>query len=184
MYILVLYEVHFIFYILFSFFFNDTATTEIYTLSLHDALPISKKLFEKYEFSKFLFNKINKEEIKSVKLLSPLTFPSKKIEVSDFINLFRDRYKSIKEILEKENLINLSSIRKIGNKNSFWTIIAMVSDKRVTKNKNLLVEIEDLTGKSVVLINKENKELFNSAKNRSEERRVGKECRSRWSPYH
>src|SRR5256885_13190259 len=35
---------------LFSFFFfNDTATTEIYTLSLHDALPISKKLhaFEK-----------------------------------------------------------------------------------------------------------------------------------------
>src|SRR3712207_7642422 len=25
-----------------SFFFNDTATTEIYTLSLHDALPISR----------------------------------------------------------------------------------------------------------------------------------------------
>src|SRR3989454_12802736 len=29
-----------IFFFLF-FFFNDTATTEIYTLSLHDALPIS-----------------------------------------------------------------------------------------------------------------------------------------------
>src|SRR5258708_36239461 len=27
--------------LLLSFFFNDTATTEIYTLSLHDALPIS-----------------------------------------------------------------------------------------------------------------------------------------------
>src|SRR2546422_11745834 len=27
-------------YIFFFFFFNDTATTEIYTLSLHDALPI------------------------------------------------------------------------------------------------------------------------------------------------
>src|SRR2546426_12425045 len=27
--------------ILLFFFFNDTATTEIYTLSLHDALPIS-----------------------------------------------------------------------------------------------------------------------------------------------
>src|SRR3712207_8471807 len=25
------------------FFFNDTATTEIYTLSLHDALPISSR---------------------------------------------------------------------------------------------------------------------------------------------
>src|SRR5260370_22712741 len=27
-----------------DFFFNDTATTEIYTLSLHDALPISHHL--------------------------------------------------------------------------------------------------------------------------------------------
>src|SRR5690349_23870492 len=27
-------------YLFFFFFFNDTATTEIYTLSLHDALPI------------------------------------------------------------------------------------------------------------------------------------------------
>src|SRR5215204_7672880 len=29
-------------FILLFFFFNDTATTEIYTLSLHDALPISR----------------------------------------------------------------------------------------------------------------------------------------------
>src|SRR6266478_8241870 len=29
---------------LFFFFFNDTATTEIYTLSLHDALPILREL--------------------------------------------------------------------------------------------------------------------------------------------
>src|SRR2546422_6967493 len=29
-------------YIRLFFFFNDTATTEIYTLSLHDALPISR----------------------------------------------------------------------------------------------------------------------------------------------
>ena len=27
------------------FFFTDTATTEIYTLSLHDALPISKGIW-------------------------------------------------------------------------------------------------------------------------------------------
>src|SRR5438034_2240240 len=29
--------------VLFLFFFNDTATTEIYTLSLHDALPILRR---------------------------------------------------------------------------------------------------------------------------------------------
>src|SRR5688572_33394483 len=30
----------FFYFLFFFFFFNDTATTEIYTLSLHDALPI------------------------------------------------------------------------------------------------------------------------------------------------
>src|SRR5262245_65384232 len=32
----------------FLFFFNDTATTEIYTLSLHDALPISGERHHSY----------------------------------------------------------------------------------------------------------------------------------------
>src|SRR6266704_4029682 len=35
----------FLFHITF-FFFNDTATTEIYTLSLHDALPISDHRYD------------------------------------------------------------------------------------------------------------------------------------------
>src|SRR5690606_41952611 len=33
-----------LFCLFFFFFFNDTATTDIYTLSLHDALPISAQL--------------------------------------------------------------------------------------------------------------------------------------------
>src|SRR3712207_9589388 len=33
------------------FFFNDTATTEIYTLSLHDALPISVLFGEGFAFA-------------------------------------------------------------------------------------------------------------------------------------
>src|SRR2546430_2990313 len=44
---LVVYSVfftYFFFPLFFFFFFNDTATTEIYTLSLHDALPISGML--------------------------------------------------------------------------------------------------------------------------------------------
>src|SRR2546430_15967056 len=35
-------QTSFILFFSFFFFFNDTATTEIYTLSLHDALPISR----------------------------------------------------------------------------------------------------------------------------------------------
>src|SRR6266498_2135553 len=37
---MILISIFFIFLFFFFFFFNDTATTEIYTLSLHDALPI------------------------------------------------------------------------------------------------------------------------------------------------
>src|SRR5262245_64338545 len=33
---------------LFFFFFNDTATTEIYTLSLHDALPIFTRFIQRF----------------------------------------------------------------------------------------------------------------------------------------
>src|SRR2546422_1930792 len=36
-----MFELSISYCIFFFFFFNDTATTEIYTLSLHDALPIS-----------------------------------------------------------------------------------------------------------------------------------------------
>src|SRR5215510_15174253 len=39
--LVVLYHCMLFFFFLSFFFFNDTATTEIYTLSLHDALPIS-----------------------------------------------------------------------------------------------------------------------------------------------
>src|SRR2546422_11367885 len=35
----------------FFFFFNDTATTEIYTLSLHDALPISAMAFPRATYT-------------------------------------------------------------------------------------------------------------------------------------
>src|SRR3712207_7611319 len=38
------------------FFFNDTATTEIYTLSLHDALPIS----EIYDYLRLLWARIGR----------------------------------------------------------------------------------------------------------------------------
>src|SRR5688572_33502737 len=39
-------SIHIVLLYFFYFFFNDTATTEIYTLSLHDALPIWGKLYD------------------------------------------------------------------------------------------------------------------------------------------
>src|ERR1019366_2424540 len=36
-------------FLFFFFFFNDTATTEIYTLSLHDALPILNRVLRRHD---------------------------------------------------------------------------------------------------------------------------------------
>ena len=38
------------------FFFNDTATTEIYTLSLHDALPISNMKIDVVRLTEAMVN--------------------------------------------------------------------------------------------------------------------------------
>src|SRR5688572_31927340 len=52
----------------FFFFFNDTATTEIYTLSLHDALPICWSTLEYLERRElqalvdWLFQRVRSEE--------------------------------------------------------------------------------------------------------------------------
>jgi len=40
--------------VFFFFFFNDTATTEIYTLSLHDALPICLAVLAGFGVVRFL----------------------------------------------------------------------------------------------------------------------------------
>src|SRR5256885_4605692 len=49
--------------------------------------------------------------------------------------------------------------------------------------------LQDHSGTALVVVDQqdlraEGKDVFNLADDRSEERRVGKECRSRWSPYH
>ena len=49
-------------------------------------------------------------------------------------------------------------------------------------NKNVQDFIDK--GFSVISVDTKKKENIWNYKNRSEERRVGKECRSRWSPYH
>jgi DNA polymerase II small subunit len=99
-----------------------------------------------------------------VKLISAPAFSQGKIEVRDFVNHFRSRYIMLKKILEEKNFNNLSSIRKIGGGRGTYTIIAAVLNKRITKNKNLFLEVEDMTGVASVLINQNKKEVFEKGK--------------------
>src|SRR3989344_97178 len=76
----------------------------------------------------------------------------KKIEVADFVGHFRARYKEIQGmILRRSELDNLISINKISNVRQKFVIVGMVSEKRITKNRNLIVVFEDLTGKTNVV---------------------------------
>ena len=75
------------------------------------------------------------------------TSNEKKIDVSDFVNHFRARYQQLQRILmNRQGLNNLTSINKISGNRQSITIIGIVTEKRITNNKNLIIKFEDLTG--------------------------------------
>ena len=100
----------------------------------------------------------------NIKILSSPLIQNKKLEVRDFVRHFRNRYTFLKKILqERGELEGLTSIDKIsGNKN--FSIIGMVINKSTTKNKNIILEVEDLTGKTKLLVTKTKEEVFEKAK--------------------
>jgi DNA polymerase II small subunit/DNA polymerase delta subunit B len=130
-------------------------------------LGVSEKILTREVFGKYK-NKIGyagaSGEVKSrVKILRDIPGNSGKIEAGDFVSYFRARFEALRDILIEKGMMNLSSIRRIGLDNGVFSVIGMVFSKRITKNKNLLIEIEDLTGRTIVLVNRENKELFTRA---------------------
>ena len=136
-----------------------------------------KKLVDKYFVNVSISVEVKKESsvvnevkekseghVNSVKIISSPVLSSQKLVVKDFVRHFRNRYVFIKGILQQRTeLENLTSIDKVGgNRNS--SIIGIVTSKQITKNKNLLLEIEDLTGSAKLLINQNKKEVFEKGK--------------------
>src|SRR3712207_9538012 len=114
------------------FFFNDTATTEIYTLSLHDALPISDFLvLDEYEAAGA--RGAGRGQPEGEQRCAGDDDPPQRWVPIQFGASWGDC------VLESPTLSTARAYRYRG--------------------------VPPITG-------------------RSEERRVGKECRSRWSPYH
>jgi DNA polymerase II small subunit len=109
-------------------------------------------------------NSEQKKYISDVKIISSNIIPYRRIEVKDFVTHFKNRYNFFKDLLKgRKELENLVSINKIGD-NRTISIIGIVLSKRTTKNKNIILELEDLTGKISVLISQDKETLIKKAK--------------------
>ena len=112
-----------------------------------------------------------------VKVLSPYSCFGKNFGVKDFVSHFRGRFNDIKNILlENKALENPVSINKLNDAKNNVSIIGMVYDKKLTKNKNIILEAEDLTGKIKLIINFNKKELYEKAENISLDSVLGFKC--------
>ncbi|MBU4086109.1 MAG: metallophosphoesterase [Nanoarchaeota archaeon] len=102
---------------------------------------------------------------RNVKVLYSSSNLTKKIKVQDFTKYFRARYSELRKVLqERPELENLTSINKISSQKQGFSIIGIVYSKRMTKNKNLMLELEDLTGKISVLINQNKDDVYAMAR--------------------
>jgi len=105
-------------------------------------------------------------ENSSVKIVSTYPSISKKFEFNDFVTHFRNRFSEIRGFIqERPELTNVVSINKINGSKQTISVIGMVADKKTTKNKNIMLDVEDLTGRIKVVINQNKKELYEKAEN-------------------
>ena len=87
----------------------------------------------------------------------------KKIDVEDFVKNLRNRLQETRNILQEHSeLDGLVSINKLSGGKKI-SVIGMVFEKRTTKNRNIILSIEDLTGKTKVLINQNKPDLYKKA---------------------
>lgn len=102
----------------------------------------------------------------SIIIINEYQEDEKKREIQDFVKYFKHRYTFLKEILQgRIELRNPISINRLSNKNKGdpISLIGIVIDKRTTKNGNINITLEDPTGTTNVLINKD-KEAYTTAK--------------------
>ena len=150
------------------FFFNETAPTEIYTLSLHDALPSSRMAAMQQALKFFAPD------------LPVLVFPA-------WDCLPYDRISPNAEVSARR----MATLAILADGYEFPSVILATLNAATQKiPERKVVASSSFTAVVGTQINVENLRAYlvrmgyNQAPTRSEERRVGKECRSRWSPYH
>ena len=87
-------------------------------------------------------NTSEREKKQKYQIFYSTTKTDKKLEVNDFTGNLRARFLELQKFLmQRPNLQNLISINKISSERQNLSIIGIVSEKRITKNKNLIIII-------------------------------------------
>jgi len=92
---------------------------------------------------------------------------SRKRSYEDFVSLFAARYNALRNMLQgRHGLQDVTSINRINSRTEREkvSLIGLIQEKHITKNKNMLLTVEDQTGSIRVLISKNKPELYNMAK--------------------
>ena len=125
-----------------------------------------EELKEKYLKKEETNESINKSK-NNIKIIKNYEDSLKKIDVFDFIDHYKIRYHFLSKILQTRlELSDVISINRTFGKmeRDKVSLIGLVYSKQITKNGNIILEIEDLTGSMKVLINCNKEELFSKAK--------------------
>ena len=150
----------------------DKADKSINWLDLEKSKVLSEKGKGEEVYNRFL-DYISKTEKKQqnnagVNVLFSYQEEIRKREFQDFVRLFNSRYKAMEKILQgRPELKNVMSIARVNGKKDrdHVSAIGLVKEKQTTKNKNIMLTLEDTSGEIKVLINKNKPELYGQAKN-------------------
>ena len=86
--------------------------------------------------------------------------------LEDFVDYFKDRFKQMHGMLRERGKNTVMQIKDLENARDMDVkIIGMINEKSITKNKHVLLRVEDLSGNVNVLIPQHNAELMRLALN-------------------
>lgn len=154
---------------------KEIAGKEVNWVELDSSLVMLEKEKNKEVYGKFISFLTKKEEevheqlkkeMPPVNVVFSYKEEIKKKDIQDFVAYFNARYRDLEKMLRgRQELQNIMSINRIKGKRDKETLslIGIVKDRALTKNKNLILEVEDPTGSTKVLLNKNKPELFGAA---------------------
>jgi len=99
-------------------------------------------------------------------------------KVEDFHKLFLHKYEVLSKIIKARNGLSYITIEEAKKlpRNKEVDIIGMVLDKRITKNENIMLTVDDPTGKINVIATKQDEELYKEAKEALLDNVIGIKC--------